>query len=200
MNRCLICFKGVEETINNNKVCKNCLSKFKVIEKIVFIEGVETTILYLYNDFFKELLYRYKGCYDLALKDAFLTNYLVKLKRKYRHRKVICAPSYKEDDKRRGFNHVEEIAKLLDLEIIRCLKKSKNYKQSNKKYEERSEIQNVIKIDKTKLNGVKKVLILDDVTTSLSTLKTIIRLLPTNIDKKALILSSNCRFLENENV
>lgn len=200
MNKCVICFKRVEETLNNNKVCNRCLYKFKTIEKELVVEGVKVTILYLYDDFFRELLYRYKGCYDIALKDAFLNNYLVKLKIKYRKRKIICAPSYIDDDKKRGFNHVKEIAKQLNLEIIDCLVKIKNYKQSEQKFEQRSAIENIIKIDKSKLKGVKKVLIIDDVTTSLSTLKTIIRLLPTEIDKKALILSSNCRFIGSEKI
>ena len=200
MNRCLICFKNVEETINNTHVCNACLKKFEVIEKVLKVEGKECLILYKYNDFFKELLYRYKGCFDYVLKDAFLTNYLIKLKFKYRKRKIICAPSYFKENQKRGFNHVFEIAKLLDLEIIDCLRKTKNYKQSDQKMNERYQIQNVIKIDKTKLKGVKRVLLIDDVTTSLSTLKTIIRLLPTNIDVKVLVLASNCRFMKNENI
>lgn len=200
MNRCLICFDPVEETISNKRVCKRCLSKFEIIDKTVFVEGVEVVILYAYNDFFKELLYRYKGCYDIELKDAFLTNYLLKLKKKYKKRKIVCAPSYLNDDIKRGFNHIKEIAKIFDLDIIDCLYKKKNYKQSDQKYERRENIQKVIEIDKNKIKGIKRVLILDDVTTSLSTLKTIIRLLPTNIDKKALVLASNCRFLENENI
>ena len=137
---------------------------------------------------------------SVVLKDAFLTNYLFKLKFKYRKRKIICAPSYFKENQKRGFNHVLEIAKLLDLEIIDCLRKTKNYKQSDQKMNERYQIQNVIKIDKIKLKGVKRVLLIDDVTTSLSTLKTIIRLLPTNIDVKVLVLASNCRFMKNENV
>jgi predicted amidophosphoribosyltransferase len=65
---------------------------------------------------------------------------------------------------------------------------------------DRNAVKNIIKIDKSKLKNVKRVLILDDVTTSLSTLKTIIGLLPTNIAIKALVLASNCRFEGNENV
>lgn len=200
MNRCLICFGVIEETINNNYVCKKCLAKFEVIEKKILVDKREVFILYGYNDFFKELLYRYKGCYDMELKNAFLNNYLFRILCKYKGRKIICAPSYYKDDEKRGFNHIKEIAKVINLEIIDCLKKNKNYKQSDQKFNERKEVKNIIKIDKTKLKGVKRVLILDDVTTSLSTLKTIIRLLPTDIDAKGLVLASNCRFMENENV
>ena len=80
------------------------------LEKRVILDGVEVFILYKYNDFFKEILYRYKGCYDEELKNAFLNNFLMKLSYKYRNRKIVCAPSYYKDDITRGFNHVKEIA------------------------------------------------------------------------------------------
>lgn len=198
MNRCLICFNRIEETLNHNRVCNACLSKFKRINRIFYYEGIEIFILYEYNDFFKELLYRFKGCYDLALKDAFLVNQLLFLKKKYKNMKVICAPSYVNDDKKRQFNHVVEIAKSLGLEIIDCLEKVKKHKQSDQKIKDRKNIQKYIKIDKTKINAQDRLLIIDDVATSLSTIKSIIHLLPTRNAKKVLVLSSNCRFMQNE--
>lgn len=198
MNRCLICFNVVEQSLNNNKICNRCIESFKGIYKKLYLDGVESFILYEYDDFFKEVLYRYKGCYDIELKDAFLANNLLLLKKKYKKRKVICAPSFYKEDLKRGFNHIKEIAKNLNLEIIDCLKKSKNYKQSTKNYKNRGEIQKYIKIDKSLIKEKDKLLIIDDVATSLSTIRTIIHLLPTNNDKKVLILASKCRFMENE--
>ena len=110
----------------------------------------------------------------------------------------MCAPSFFEDDKKRGFNHVKEISNCLELKMIDCLTKEENHKQALKKIKERLEIQNVIKIDKSKISEKDKLLIVDDVATSLSTIKTIIRLLPTKNDKKVFVLASNCRFMENE--
>ena len=78
MNKCLICFNSVEETIVPLKVCKSCINRFEVMEKTILLDKVEVLILYKYNDFFKEILYRYNGCYDYLLKDAFLNNYIVK--------------------------------------------------------------------------------------------------------------------------
>ena len=198
MNRCLICFGTIEQTLNDNKVCNKCINKFKEINKIVYYEGKEIFILYEYNDFFKELLYRFKGCYDIELKNAFFNNNLLKMKCKYKKRKIICAPSYLDDDIKRGFNHVKEIAKSINLEIIDCLSKIKEYKQSDKKMSERKNIQKVIRIDKTKVNTKDKILIIDDVATSLSTIKSIIHLLPTKSDIKVLVLASNCRFVADE--
>ena len=112
---------------------------------------------------------------------------------------MICAPSYINDDLKRGFNHVKEIAKTLNLEIIDCLTKIKEYKQSDRKMSQRKDIQKVIRIDKTKINSKDRLLIVDDVATSLSTIKAIIHLLPTKSDIKVLILASNCRFVTDEN-
>ena len=63
---------------------------------------------------------------------------------KYKNYFIVCAPSYKGDDKKRGFNHIKEVAKCLGLEIIDCLKKESNYKQSEKKLCKRNEIQKYI--------------------------------------------------------
>ena len=197
MRNCLICHKVLEEDFNslfsdNKKVCEECLKSFEKRNSKFVMEGVSGEIIYYYNEFFKDILYKYKGCFDYVLKDSFLCYELAKLKRKYRGYCIVLAPSNEDREKERGFNHLEEIFKSLNLKIIKCFKKTKNWKQSDKKYEERKEIQNVIKIDKSCLNGVKRVLIVDDVLTSGSTIKTLIRLMPSYIDKKVVVLSSNC--------
>ena len=132
------------------------------------------------------------------MKDIFLVNSLFWIKRKYRGCKIILAPSNNELEDKRGFNHLEGIFKCLNFPIIKCFKKDKMWKQSDKSKEERKQIQNVIKIDKAALLDVKKVLIVDDVLTSGSTIKTMISQIPSNIVKKVLVLSSNCRILKNE--
>ena len=78
MNRCLICFSQIEETFNNKSICIRCKKGFEVIEKRFMFESTEVVVLYKYNDFFKDLLYRYKGCYDKELKNEFLNDYLLK--------------------------------------------------------------------------------------------------------------------------
>ncbi len=202
MNRCLVCNEILQDNFNSifssNRMCYNCFNKLKRRNKKFKIKGENGLVLYYYNDFFKDILFRYKGCYDYVLKDVFLEYNLEKLKRKYKGYTLVLAPSNKDSEEKRNFNHLENIFLSLNLPIIKCFKKTKKWKQSDHKYEERANIQNVIKIDKSMLNGVKRVLIVDDVLTSGSTIKTLISLLPTNIDKKVLVLSSNCRFLKNE--
>ena len=159
---------------------------------------ITVEILYFYDDYFRDVLYRYKGCYDYVLKDIFLSYKLTSLKRKYKGYSIVLAPSNKSDEIKRSFNHLEGIFSCLKLPIIKCFKKVKKWKQSDKKFIERRDVQKVIKIDKTCLKGVKRVLIVDDVLTSGSTIKTLISQLPSSIDKKVLILSSNCQIQSNE--
>lgn len=203
MSNCLICDSVIEEDfisllINFNKICFNCLNSFKVRNQIFVLEGIDGRVLYFYDEFFKNLLYRYKGCGDYLLKDAFLYAFTNELKKKYRGYNIVLAPSNKEVEEKRGFNHLEGIFECLGFPIIKCFKKTKIWKQSEKKLAERSSIQKVIKLDKSCLKNVKKVLIVDDVLTSGSTIRTLIRQLPSYIDKKVLVLSSNCRILKNE--
>lgn len=203
--QCLICNKVIEETFFNllskNKcLCFECENQFKIRNERFFIEGIECFILYYYDSFFRELLYKYKGCYDYVLKDCFLLYNASYIKKKYKGYSILLAPSSAISEKERGFNHLEEIFKSLEMPIIKCFKKSCEWKQSEKKLLQRANIQKVIKIDKSMLKGVKKVLIVDDVLTSGSTIRTMIKQIPTNIDKKALVLSSNCRVLANENI
>lgn len=203
MSNCLVCDNVIEENFSSLfcdevKVCYECFNKFKRRDSKFVIDGVEGIILYYYDEFFKDVLYRYKGCYDYMLKDVFLSYKLNSLKRKYRGYQIILAPSNKEIENKRGFNHLEEIFKCLKLPIIKCFKKIKKWKQSDKKLNERKQIQKVIKIDKSCLNNAKKMLIVDDVLTSGSTIKSLISQLPPCIDKKVLVLSSNCRISSNE--
>ena len=203
MNRCLICNEVIEPNFNDlfcaeDKVCFKCVKGFEVRNSRFVIDGVKGIILFYYNDFFKELLYRYKGCYDYVLKDVFLSYKIRKFQKKYKGYTLVLAPSNKDEESRRGFNHLEQIFKGLNLPILKCFKKTKKWKQSDKNIEERKGIQNVIKIDKSCLKHVKKVLIVDDVLTSGSTIKTLISQLPSDVDKKVLVLSSNCRISSNE--
>jgi predicted amidophosphoribosyltransferase len=193
----------VEDTFNSLtglkiKVCYKCFNKFNVRNESFKINGIDGMVLYYYDEFFKELLYRYKGAGDYLLKDAFLTYNLKAIKRKYKGYSLVLAPSNENAEIKRGFSHLEHIFKSLDLPIIKCFEKNCIWKQSDKKLGERMQIQNVIKIDKRLLNGVKKVLIVDDVLTSGSTIKAMINQIPPNIYKKVFVLASNCQILANE--
>lgn len=184
---CLICGCDLNENVSfsnlfslNNIVCVSCNNKFKIINKITFIKNVETLIIYEYNDFFKNLLYQYKGVYDIALCQVFLNNIKHKIKRKYKGYTLIFPPSNDNENKKRGFKHILEIINCLNMKTEDLFYKKIDYKQSNQKYEDRINIKNVIALNRKKSITNKKYLIVDDVITSGNTIATIIDILIKN--------------------
>ena len=182
----------------NQCICDKCLDKFNCINKMQIINGVETLFLYNYDDYFKTLLYQFKGCYDIELKDVFLYKYKNYINHKYKNYVIVYPPSNKSENIKRGFIHIKEITSCLKLKSIDAFYKNIEYKQSEQTYQMRSQIKEIIKV-KNKLNK-QKYLIVDDVYTSGNTLKTIIQLLVKNgikkEDIKAIILSKKSDFVE----
>ena len=131
---------------------------------------------------------------DIALGMVFLTPFKNYIHCLYRDYIILPIPSTKKADKQRGFNHVIEIFKILDLKIKEVFYKAKDYKQTSQRFEKRSEVNKVIKIKST-LDKSKKYLLVDDVITSGSTIKTCIELLRKQGIKsiKVLVICDNYR-------
>ena len=88
---------------------------------------------------------------------------------------MIPAPSYEKSNEERGFNHVQEIFGVLNLKMMKCIHKIKQVKQADLTTKEREEIGSVLQIDDVNLRG-KKILLVDDVFTTGSTIKAMIKL------------------------
>lgn len=156
-------------------ICFACLSKLEIVDITTIKANKPTRILYRYNDFFKQLLFQYKGQYDLALKDVFLCTSKEDLQRRYQDYLIVTIPSSKEDNEKRGFCPNEEIVKTFTNDIFRGLYKSENYKQTNQK--DRRGIKKILQIKDGYLLTKRKVLIFDDVVTSGNTLQATVDLL-----------------------
>lgn len=175
-DECLICstplLKNISfvHMITSLPLCEYCLKQFEVIDTIVPFHHYPLRILYHYNDFFKALLFQYKGLYDQALKDTFLCLYTDELKSQYRDYIIVVAPSSLEDNEQRGFSPIENIASCFSSHIFTGLYKTTRYKQSDLSYEERQRAHERMNIHGGNMLTGKKVLILDDVVTSGSTL------------------------------
>lgn len=100
---------------------------------------------------------------------------------------MIPAPSSKESDEERGFNHVEEMFKNLKLKMFKCIHKTKSVKQADLTTKERKKIGKILAIDDVDLSN-KKVLIVDDVFTTGSTIKSMIKLVKEKGAKKIKVL------------
>ena len=173
---CLICLTPLLENISfvhlvsKMPLCQHCLEQFEVLHACIDFYHYPLTILYSYNDFFQSLLFQYKGLYDYALKDAFLCLFQSEFYNQYQDYIIVVAPSSQEDNELRGFAPVETIAQTVSNQIFNGIYKKEKYKQSDLSYQERKRVMHKIDIrDGEKLKG-KKVLILDDVVTSGSTL------------------------------
>ena len=172
----------------HNVLCEDCFSKMRAKFKSFHIDNIKGLAIYDYNDTIKELIYKYKGCYDIELKDVFLYRYLTYLRFIYRGYVVIPAPSYHIDDEKRGFNHVVEIFKTLQLEMLTIIHKNQPHKQSDHTSIGRMDITHVLDIDKNVSLKGKNILLVDDILTTGSTLVACIDLLKKKHPKRIEIL------------
>lgn len=205
-NECLICSQILLKNMNildflyPIPICETCIRQFGFINKTIQFYHYPLHILYIYNDFFKALLYQYKGVYDYALKDVFLCLYKNELKERYKNYIVVVAPSSKEDNHRRGFAPMEEIAKTIFLHVFNGIYKLSKYKQSDYSFEERKKVKDKMSIMNKQMLKGKNVLILDDVLTSGSTLKTCLDLVlqchPKKVELMVLSTHQNLEELE----
>ena len=190
---CKICFKPIEQnTFNslffkNAKICHDCLLKFGPVLNTFYVDDVKCFHLYFYNEKVQELLYQFKGCNDYELRTVFLEYYLSYLNILFKGYEIIPAPSSKKSDEERGFNHVEEMFKILRLKINKCIHKTKQRKQADLTTKEREKIGKYLTIDDVNLNN-KKVLLVDDVYTTGSTIKSMIKLVKEKGAKKVKVL------------
>jgi ComF family protein len=176
MANCKLCFErihlnGINSLFNNRMICQKCYNGFDLINKKEYINGIEVRYLYYYNDFLKKVIYQFKGCFDIELKDVFLDRLKYILRLIYKGYLLVPVPSYFESDNKRGFNHVEEIFSCLSNKKVKLFIKNENYKQSEKSFSERKNISQYISLNKENIRGNKKILIVDDILTTGNTLK-----------------------------
>lgn len=194
--QCLICFEEINQTPSlfhlcyQSTLCFNCLNKFLIYNKCHNYQGYKLTVLYYYNDFFKQLLFQYKGQGDYALNNAFLNAY-PHFKYRFHHHVVAIVPSSKQDNQRRGFNPNEMIVKNFSNNIFTGLYKVSAYKQTQQA--NRADVKNVIKIKNGEQLYNQDVIIFDDVITSGNTIMTCANLIAAYHPKsiRIIVMASN---------
>ena len=195
---CMICKKNYKYysffyRINTQSIiCSQCFSSFPVIHKKHYLFDTEIYCIYAYFPPINSCLMDLKVKNDIALSGVFLSPFKSLIEFIYQGYIILPIPSTKQSDRKRGFNHIEEISKALNLKTKKAFIKTKDYKQTNQRFENRKNIENVIKLN-VKLDKTKKYLLLDDVITSGSSIKTCLNLLrKQGINKvKVLVISDN---------
>ena len=198
-NYCRVCFEKINDhslfnlISKNNIICENCFSKFEPKFIYFYIGEIKATSLYIYNQEMKELIFKFKGCYDIELGEVFLNRYLWYLKMKYKGFYIVPLPSYPIDDERRGFNHVEEIYNRLKLPMLKVIKKTKESKQAKKKRKQRLKAIESFGVEDIDSVKDKKILIVDDVFTTGSSIRAAIKLVKMGKPKyiEVLVLAKN---------
>ena len=110
------------------------------------------------------------------MKDIFLNLFIKELKIYFSGYKVIPIPSYKKDDELRGFNHVVEVFKIIGLDVLQIIEKTEHFKQAEKSAKERQSIKKYLQLNTEKSLKKDRVLIVDDIYTTGSTMKAAINL------------------------
>ncbi|MBP5091599.1 MAG: ComF family protein [Bacilli bacterium] len=172
-------------------LCPKCYREFGPVFKRFSVLGKPAMALYYYEEAIRNALFLFKGCYDYELRHVFLDYQKAWLRIVYRGYSIIPAPSYRGHDERRGYNHVVEMFSCLNLPIIQAIEKTAEIKQSSLSADERAKVGDFLAWK----NGVsitgKKILLVDDVYTTGSTMKAIIRMVSAHHPKciKVLLMS-----------
>ena len=191
---CLICFKKIKindicRLFNDSiDICRSCQTEMEPKFIAFKAEGYSAVAIYEYNAIIKKLVYQYKGCYDYVLNQVFLNMYAKELKIRYSDYLIVPVPSFKKDDETRGFNHVIEIFKNIGLNMLDILIKTEKHKQAISTVNERREVYKVLELKERVDLRKKKVLIVDDIYTTGSTMKSEINLIEKLNPKKISVL------------
>ena len=204
MKHCLICFEDVYTKTSllqyfqkEDSICGKCASHFVRCSETLHLPNMPLEACYLYNDFLESLFFQFKEGRDVALKEVFLRNEVQRIEKKYRDFTIVYMPSSKQKQKERNFFALQLLFERVHLPKVVLFEKKSDVKQSMQSWENRKNIKNQIQLIKGIAIVQSKLLLVDDVCTSGSTLNSARALLVDHpYEICALVISVHSHFLE----
>lgn len=165
--RCCRPFKGLAEEFRKGELCYDCVRW----EQDPEWSGVlcRNISLYVYNDFLKEIISRYKFRGDYVLARIFVIE-LKKVINNLQYDLFVPVPLSEERLYERGFNQSEALIMEAGLTPTFVLKRTHSEKQSKKSRGKRIHLEEVFKFVEAGDVVGKKVVLVDDIYTTGSTL------------------------------
>lgn len=176
------------QIVSNNAVCSRCYEEIIPKFRKFKVDDVKGLAIYDYDEKIQSLIYQLKGCFDIEIAQIFLERFKRELRFRYMDYCLIPVPSFEEEDIQREFNHVVEIFKSLKLTMLNIVVKTKPFKQALNTKRERRDIKRYLSLKENLDLSKKKILIVDDVFTTGSTVRAVIELIKTLHPKKIEVL------------
>lgn len=186
---CLICFKefvpqGIDSLISA-PCCQECGIQLKPSIKHQNLLGINGESLAIFDDCYRKLINRFKTQLDIALAPVFLWQFVPYLRARYQSYEILLMPSSGMTVQLRGFDHLEEIFKILGNKMLKNLTKNNEIQQKGLNHIERVNNNNSLEIIDQHLLKNRKILLVDDIISTGATMKSAIKLLK-NVELKRL--------------
>ena len=173
---CLMCDKEQENDtllrllFSDDPICGECRSQWQKHRKREMLDDIPMEALWQYNGAFSSCLLQFKELHDEALKDVFLYPFVNRLRHRYRGYTLLLMPSSREKQEERGFSHLKEMFECLHLPMLEPFIKESSRVQKALGRKGRMEMEHSI-LRRKEIELPKKILLVDDVCTTGSTLR-----------------------------